>query len=89
MQTTSMPDTHPVRTDHPQITLDRLFVLCRALGVPLTLDYLPSARGIPEIYIRVGEVGFGVFDGDALELSGQLAEWIGRLERRARERDDG
>lgn len=77
----------------PSITLDRLFVLCRAHGTPLTIDYAPSANplmveGLPQIYVRVGGIGVGWFEPDGLALSGALAEWIGRLERRRSERDE-
>jgi hypothetical protein len=74
------------------ITLDRLFILCRAHGTPLTIDYAPTPDPFsdkPSVYVRVGGIGVGWFDADGLQLSGALAEWIGRLERRARERDDG
>jgi hypothetical protein len=73
------------------ITLDRLFVLCRAHGTPLTFDYAPACNpfaALPEIYVRVGGIGVGWFDGDGLELSGAMAEWIGRLERRGQDRDE-
>jgi hypothetical protein len=88
-----MPDQAPVTSDHPRsvISLDRLFILCRAHGTPLVFDYAPGVdpfqQPIKEVYVRVGGIGVGWFDGDGLELSGALAEWIGRLERRAVERD--
>jgi hypothetical protein len=73
-----------------KITLDRLFVLCRAHGTALTFDYAPQTwadPSMPAVYVRVGGIGVGWFDADGLELSAAMAEWIGRLERRADERD--
>ena len=67
-----------------KVTLDRLFILCRATETPLTLDYAPARdqrTAVPEIYVRVGGVGVGWFGADGLELTGAIAEWIGRLER--------
>lgn len=75
------------------ISFDRLFLLCQAHGTPLTFDYAPTANpladpALPEVYIRVGGIGVGWFDGDGLLLSAAMAEWIGRLERRGRDRDE-
>jgi hypothetical protein len=83
--------TEPIRATG-KITLDRLFALCVAHGTPLTIDYAPSPNPLaPDnaaIYIRVGGIGVGWFSPDGLALHEHVAQWIGRLERRARDRDE-
>ncbi len=71
-----------------RVTLDRLFVLCRATDTPLTLDFAPARESHhlhPEVYVRVGGIGVGWFDDDGIELTGAVAEWIGALETRMRD----